>query len=144
MTKLTDAKRVKEVTKGKKLGAIQVLDKSVLKFLVLSTSVTVEDSPKEKPFLGLASNDPTQDKPTLVPQEITSNFTYLVKVEELKNADPDLNKPHGKALKKTDIAKNENAKEEHVLVRECCRLPIPPPYAPMSGRANESTLGTLD
>ena len=69
MTKLTDAKRVKEITKGKRLGAIQVLDKSVLKFLVLSTSVTVEDGPTEKSFLGLASNDPTQDKPALVPKK---------------------------------------------------------------------------
>ena len=69
MTKLTDAKRVREITNGKKSGAIQVLDKFVLKFLVLSTSVTVEDSPNEKYFLGLASNGPTQDKPALVPKK---------------------------------------------------------------------------
>ena len=150
----TDSKRNKLITSGKKVSAIQIVEGTVLKFIVMSTGVTVEDSPGDKFFLGLASNDPTQDKPALLTQQVTSNFIYLVKQQDLEEGDPDAKTNRGTPFKKSDIIEkhaalaafiaDDDADVPHVLVRECCSFPIPPQKIPTRGRASESTLSTLD
>ena len=97
---LSDTKALKALLKGNRFAGVQVAEKKRLKYLLLPMQVLLEANPDEKLILGTGMNDPSHDKPVLLPQDILKSVIVML----AKNTLPeDCKVPHGELFTKQEL-----------------------------------------
>ena len=106
MSQFSDAKAGKAILNGKKIGglifargALELASQGVFNYSMIPSSTTFGDK-STKYVLGNASNDPVQEKPTLVPQEVLKSAYIARKISDINE---DVALPKGASFSIKDV-----------------------------------------